>query len=163
MCILSVCPCARMCALVWAESRESSGKAPYPRLILIYVKAMAHCSACTMDWSASGMCQRPVCVWDRDSGQGLGMHECSACTLQSQPLTFATYLHTHSHIRDSWGLTHLHMTVFHCDALQILLKHVFLTCVAQRTLGGGMWLLQSELTRFLQAWKLWQASVHCQW
>lgn len=42
------CACVCVCAL-WTESGESSGKALYPRLILIYVKAMAHWRDCTID------------------------------------------------------------------------------------------------------------------
>lgn len=104
-----------LCAL-WTERSWSSGAALYPRLILMYVKAMAHWRTCTMDWSSRGMCQRKVCVWGcshvgmcvrnkRDCGQGLATHRWSTCPFQFQPLTlFACtspreHAHTLTHTR----------------------------------------------------------------
>lgn len=61
-CVYIVCPLCMCMSGLWTESSRSTGATLYPWLILIYVKAMAHWGVCTMDWSASGMCQRPLCV-----------------------------------------------------------------------------------------------------
>lgn len=56
---MNVCVCVH----VWDcknESSDSSERALFLRLILIYVKAMAHWRVCTMDWVASGMCHYTV-------------------------------------------------------------------------------------------------------
>lgn len=47
-CVFLVHLCQCVCAM-WTQSSGSSGVALYPRLILIYVKAMAHWRACTVD------------------------------------------------------------------------------------------------------------------
>ena len=152
LCVFSVCVCVCVCVCgLWTESRGSSGAALYPRLILIYVKAMAHWRACTIVWSASGMCQRPVSVCVHvDSGRGLDMRQWSACTLQSQPLTFSTYAHkhthTHTHTQQSnvpQGLTYLHTTVC-CGVLQFhstpkTSQQSFYNSASWHVLFNGLW------------------------
>lgn len=109
LCVSSVYVSACVCT----ESSGSSGAALYPRLILIYVKAMAHWRACTMDWSAWGMCQRAVCVCVSEKWPRFG-HASMVClhAAISAPDIFNTNTHTHTPIHSirPWGLTHLHTT-----------------------------------------------------